>query len=122
MPLRLDQLGDLIRVNGAFARNDEISDKGAAIAQGIQVRLSRWLGEWVYGIDEGIDWPTLMAKGTDPRIINSTIRREILSMPGVQKVNRLSQSYNSATRTLSVSGEVSSEEGNIDFNAQVVGA
>lgn len=120
MTLRLTATGDLQRTLGTFVRLDEVSDRDTVIGQRIAVRLRRWRGEWSFDTRLGMDWETLLQKGTTTGQLRAAIIREISLVPGVRAVTEMSVTVG-ANRVATVSGRVSvvGNSETVAFSAQV---
>ena len=122
MALQLDSTGDLQRTLGTFVRLDEAAgaDRDECIGQRIAVRLRRWRGEWSFDTRLGMDWETLLQKGTTTGQLRAAIIREVSLVPGVRAVSEMTVTVG-ASRVASVSGRVSvvGSSETVVFNASV---
>ena len=101
--------GELSFVNG-----------GPAIGQDVQMRLRTWLGETVYDTTAGVPWIQAIFAEKNPDL-NSTrfiLERQVLSTLGVTGIT-LALSFDSSSRTLTISGEMESIDGEIDFTLEI---
>lgn len=105
MPLKLDSTGDLSRTSGRFDTLDEVTDIQECIGQRIAIRLRRWLGEWSFDTRLGMDWETLLSKGTSEGQLRAAIVREVALVPGVRSIREMAISVSSA-RVATVTGAV----------------
>ena len=72
-----------------------------ALRQKIQERLRFFLGEWQLDTSAGIPYfQSLFPKPLNPSLIISTIDREILKEPEVERVNGKSFEYDKETRKI----------------------
>lgn len=84
------------------------------ILQRIRLRLNRGQGEWFLDLDAGLPllaWRT--QKPPNLPSISSTIQAEIDSIPGVQRTQNFTATFNDVTRQLTVSGEVVTDAGEV---------
>ena len=91
-----------------------------AIAQDVKMRLRTWLGETVYDQTAGVPWIQAIFADKNPDL-NSTrfiLERQILATPGVTGIT-LDLSFDRASRVLTVSGEMTSIDGEIDFTLEI---
>lgn len=102
--LRIDATGDLTRATGRMQQLSETADRAQAIGQRIQIRLSRWRGEWAYDTRLGIPWSDLLGKGVTDAQLRARISSEILKVPGVESLPALTLTR--ADRTLDVACRV----------------
>ena len=83
-----------------------------AVAQGLQVRLQTWRGEWFLDLDRGIPYlQELLGHKFDEVRVRVAFRQEIAAAPGVEEILRLSAVFNRPTRELTVAWEVRTEWG-----------
>lgn len=120
MTLQLTSTGDLQRTLGTFVRLDEVDDRDDCIGQRIGVRLRRWRGEWSFDTRLGMDWETLLQKGTTTGQLRAAIVREVSLVPGVRAVTEMNVTVG-ANRVATVSGKVSvvGSSETVTFSAQV---
>lgn len=120
MALQLTSAGDLQRTLGAFVRLDEVASRDTVIGQRIAVRLRRWKGEWSFDTRLGVDWETLLRKGTTTGQLRAAIIREISLVPGVRAVYEMTVTAR-ANRVVTVLGRVSivGSVETVEFSAQV---
>lgn len=82
------------------------------ILQRIQLRLQQGLGEWVYDTTTGLPWlDWSQDKPVDVDNIGARIRREIESVPEVVRVTEWETVFDRATRTITCTGAIETEEG-----------
>ena len=93
-----------------------------AIAQHTKMRLRTWLGESVYDTSEGMPFTqVIFPGGADLPATQFVIQDNVLRTPGVTGVTLDPLILNSATRELTVTGRMTSEEGPIDFTTIIGG-
>jgi hypothetical protein len=111
---RLDADGDLDLTNG------EISLTGSgqeAIAQRLKQRLSFFLGEWFLDQTRGIPFiQQIFVKRPNPVVVDAVFKSEILQEPSVTELQEFELDLDTATRELTLSFRVQSEEGEINFS------
>lgn len=85
-----------------------------AIAQAVYLRLSFFQGEWFLDSQAGIPWfEKALVKGPRLALVRSTVRKELLSVQGVNDVLQLDLDLSAQTRTLSITFRVSTDLGEI---------
>lgn len=90
--------GDLVLVSGLDA-----------IVQGCRIVLQMFQGEWFLNLDVGIPyWQSILGQKPAVAIAAARIffRRELEAVEGVERVTKLDISYTGATRTLSITWQV----------------
>lgn len=98
--LALDNFGELDLSTGGL----RIVSGADAVAQHLKLRLRFVRGEWFLDQRVGIPYRTqIWVKNINLTAIQTVWRRAIESVPGVQSLERIDQSFNNATRELSVS-------------------
>jgi hypothetical protein len=81
--LELDNNSDLVIRNYSL----QIVDGMDAIRQSVQSRLRLFLGEWFLDTRRGVDYHGLiLIKQPNRATVESTLKREILSAPGVESL------------------------------------
>lgn len=84
-----------------------VVDDVAGIAQCIRVAVGTVAGEWFRDLDLGLDWyGKVLGQRFDADAVQREFRRVIGAVTGVVQVLSLATSYDSPTRTLSVSWRV----------------
>lgn len=101
--LLLNDDGDLDFKNGNFVRSLNNSDK--EIEQRLKTRLRLFLGEWFLDTNLGIPYLQMVfIKGTDPELIESYFKDEILNTEGVSTLINFSPiGFNPRTRIMTIS-------------------
>lgn len=67
-------------------------------AQKVRVRLNTWRGEWLFDVDEGIDYlDYFQQKQIDTEQIRRDVREEILAVDGVRRIETLDVSQDGET-------------------------
>ena len=91
-----------------------------AIAQDVQMRLRTWLGETVYDTTAGVPWLQAIFSEKNPDLdsVRFILERQILTTPGVTGIT-LELSFDRPTRTLTISGQMTSIGGEIDFTLEI---
>lgn len=87
------------------------------IRQLIRSRLLMFQGEYLPDSQEGMPWfQSILIKGYNPNAVRGAFRDRILGTNGVQSIQSLVLSFNSAQRTLSVSFAVQTNLGLLTDN------
>ena len=109
MTLALDSTHDLV----LGSRNGiGIAKDGVAVAQGILTRLQLFKGEWYLDIEAGTPWfQKIFADGSDIRIIEAEIKRQILATPGVRSISTFFLDIDKPTRAVTITSEIQSDFG-----------
>lgn len=89
-----------------------------AIAQDIKMNLRTWLGESIYDQGAGVPYlQVIFVRGTNIGIITQVLKQVILNVRGVTGVDDLIiNSLDAQSRTLSLTANVHSVDGDIDFS------
>jgi hypothetical protein len=94
---------DLLLVEGA-----------AAVRQRIKLALSTFKGSWRYDLNEGVPYfQEILVFGANVELVRQRYYEELLKVPGVLGVTRLTIQFDSAAQTIYVTFEVQSENGTI---------
>ena len=102
----------LLDVNGDIPPYPSLVEDGIPLTvQRVRRRLRTFLGEWFLDVTQGLDyysWHDQKIGGNDilQLQIVSAITQEINDVPGVVAVRSLEPTYNAATQTLTLTGEV----------------
>lgn len=106
--LELDSTGDLVFENGDFA----LVQGEDAIGQECRIALGLWLGEFPFNTNAGTDWANIynVKEITDGEIANE-VRRVLLAVAGVQSVDSVTVTRDTATRAASLDIEVRADTG-----------
>jgi hypothetical protein len=102
---------ELVLTNGDLV----LTRDADAIKQAIDMHLRTFRGEWF--LDESVGVPyleTVLVKSPDLDVIKSTLRREILAVPGVDSVTLITLNYDRAARKLSANWSVRADVGVIN--------
>ena len=110
--LELSASGDFVWIDGP-----------AQIRQRIAARLKFWLGEYFLDIRQGIPYlRDFFVKNPDPNVMDSILRRVVLSTPGVLSLVSFALRYVPSERQLYVAfqarvegGTVTVKDGDDDF-------
>lgn len=97
----LDSDGDWTFGKG---RNNYLKDN-AAVAQVLDLRVSMFLGDCFFALNEGIDWTNRLGS-KDELALNLDIAARILNTPQVTGLLQLSTNLNRGTRGFTASYEV----------------
>jgi hypothetical protein len=97
-----------------------IEDK-EEIAQRIKVSLQTWLGEWFLDNSAGVDWITLMEKGTNIVKVKTEIQMNILQFEEVTGIRDFNVTFENSTRRFTIDGKIFTIFGNglINLNEEV---
>ena len=93
----------------------------AAVVQRVFMRLSLHRGEWVYDPDAGLPWNFWMSISPPPlHLMEQTIRDDVASIPGMDRVLSSSSSFAISTRvvTLTVNAVIENEVVELTFRTQ----
>lgn len=106
----LDSTGDFVFVRGA-----------ERVRQQLEFNLSLWRGDWFLDTDFGTPYRTdILGKiGSNRLTLDAAIaslRKQILSVEGVESILSLTYSYDKTTRKLGVSFDVSTPYGIVKFS------
>lgn len=83
-----------------------------SVIQAIKIRLKWFLGEWKMNTDYGMPYyDEVFIKNPSTALLESRIRKEILTVDEVLTVDSVSVSINKATRKATVTFTVTIEEG-----------
>lgn len=93
-----DADGEWAIVNGDFA---QIAGQ-EAIPQGIRIRLGMFLGECYLDESAGVDYETILQKGTDRLLIRALLQAEIVKTPDVIRAIGAELIRDTATREASI--------------------
>lgn len=110
MPLALNEAHDIyLGPNSVVAVGEGVD----AVVQGLITRLKLFRGEWFLNANAGMPWfqEVFTDGGQDIRRIESAIRSQINSAPGVLEIISLDVDFSASTRDLSISFNVSTTEG-----------
>ena len=91
-----------------------------AIQQHLSQRLRTFLNEWF--IDKRIGIPYfehILKKNFDPVIVDTVIKREIITTPGVLELLNFSADIDKAARTLIITFKARTSEGVINFSEEL---
>ena len=95
----IDPATNDIPLNGGFVDGIEM------VRQRIEIMLNTNRGEWFLDSDAGIPWTEwVVTKGLDPRIAALLIRRKILAIDGVVRVDRVDTDSDKFARSITFSG------------------
>ena len=61
-----------------------------AILQDVDTKLNEWLGDCFFAQNSGIDWKTRLSKTNQKNLLDNEIRRLIVAVVGVLKINSFS--------------------------------
>lgn len=103
-------LGDL-RVSGGRV---ELVEGAEATEQEVRCRLRWWRGEWFLDLEDGTPYiGQLLGKGVSDETIRTMLRREILKVPDVERVESVEVDTDRATRYSQVSANVITTDGEL---------
>lgn len=117
--LQLATLDNDLDIDGAAM---SIVDGDDALLQHLLIRLRLFKGEWF--LDERVGVPyydSILIKNPDLVAIRSIFRQAILTTPGIASLDALTTSYDSTTRTLTVTfTAVKDDGGTLDFSKEFI--
>ncbi len=93
-----------------------IIDEKEELAQRIKVSLQTWLGEWFLDNSAGVDWLTLMERGTNIIKVKTEIQVNILQFEEVTQIQDFKVTFDNASRRFDISGKIFSIFGNGSIN------
>ena len=103
--------GDLAIRGGRFAR---LSSFGDSVAQAVRVRLRWWRGHWFLDLSKGVPYlEQLFVRGVSDATIRAVLRREVLDVAGVARVDELRVTRDRQSRRATVSMRVVTTEGEV---------
>jgi hypothetical protein len=113
-----DITNDLVYLNG----NLIIISETAQIRQAIKEALGTFFGEWFLDTTVGVPWfQQILVSHPNLDVIQALLINAILSVPGVAQLNSFEFGYNKGNRSLSVSFEAVSSNGQTINLNQTVG-
>jgi hypothetical protein len=114
--LQLDTDGDL-----ELEAGDLVLIRGAeAIIQAVNIALQFVKGEWFYDLEAGVPYfQDVLVKNPSPDLLQSTFRKAVLEVKGIESVTSLSLTLDRSTRTLSVGWSAVSDVGLLSSQAEV---
>jgi hypothetical protein len=90
------------------------------VQQNLKQRLQTLLGECELDTSLGVPYiEEILGKRRQQSIVENILKDQILSTPGVIKLNSFSLEFEESTRVLTVNFEVASESGTIIINDEV---
>ncbi len=90
------------------------------VQQNLKQRLQTLLGECELDTSLGVPYiEEILGKRRQQSIVENILKDQILSTPGVIKLNSFSLEFEESTRILTVNFEVASEDGTIIINDEV---
>lgn len=97
-----------------------VSD-GEAVAQAVRQRLRTFLGEWFADLTVGVPWmQSVFVKNPNLVGVRAAIRSTIVNTPGIATLVTFSQTFDAATRTLSVAFSATTDTGElVTFNETI---
>ena len=113
--LELDVNGDLV------IDTDIYLTKGInAVAQGIELRIKLFQGEWFADLDAGVPyWQDILGQKYEPIKIQAAFRDEILDAPGAEELVFLNSEFSGQTRLLNINWEVSTGLEGEEINGKI---
>ncbi|ABS68878.1 hypothetical protein Xaut_3650 [Xanthobacter versatilis] len=105
---KLDVNGDMMFGRG---QADFYRDVPEAPAQAVKTRLFLRLGEWFLDTSDGTPWNTEILGAHTQNTRDAALRERIEGTTGVSSLDAYSSSYNSDTRSLSVSATITTSYG-----------
>lgn len=125
--IRTDAAGDLVITNG---RTSLASGLDAAVI-GATTRMRLILGEWFLNLGVGVPWleregvsaaRAILGQRYNAAKLRSEMRRAILRTPGIVAITRLEVTFDTATRTATVTWRARCAFGDTDLNVLEVAA
>jgi len=118
MDLELQSGSDDLKITDG---NLSLVDGTASIIQHLRIRLRFFLGEWF--LDERIGIPyfeRVLKKNPNRAVVIATIRKVIISTPGVTAITDFDLSIDTATRIGQVSFKATTDAGDIEYSQELV--
>lgn len=113
--------GDLLVINGDLVLTSDANPSGAnPVLQDILIRLRTFAGEWFNDNTLGVPWfQNILVKNPDVSLVNSILKNEILSTPGVLHLDSFTSKVSMAPRKLTVAFSCTSQTGTISYSGQL---
>lgn len=93
-----------------------LTETDVAVRQHLQQRLRMFLGEWFLDLGRGIPfYEQVLIKNANPGVLDAIFKDAILTTPGVIELLSFDLSFDNALRTLTLTFEVRSTDGIIEF-------
>lgn len=87
-----------------------------AVEQRIAQRLRLFFGEWFLDKTRGVPWiQQVFKKNPNPDVVDSAIKREILSEPQVRELQTFLLDLDTSSRVLTVTFKALTSEGELNF-------
>lgn len=87
---------------------------GPAIVQKVKITLLGWLSEWFLDPDWGTPWlESILVKAPNLALVESIIRRQVMSVAGVTRIERLELDYSPEIRRLIIALEMVTDAGTL---------
>lgn len=108
--LRLDTTtGDLLISNFDLSVTDSSSE---SLAQRLSIKLKFFKGEWFLNLGFGIPYyQDILKKNVSQALVDSILKEQILSTPGVVQLTSYSSDFNQSLRIYTVTFKVTNTEG-----------
>lgn len=111
--IRLNEDGDVDITEGKLS----LTSGTEATAQRLKQRLSLFFGEWFLDRSRGVPYfEHIFVKNPSPTVIDSVIKREIVSDPAVIELQEFDLDLDTATRKLDIAFKARTDEGLVDFS------
>ncbi|MBP6829465.1 MAG: hypothetical protein KA978_01715 [Deltaproteobacteria bacterium] len=101
--------GDLLLTAGRLTLVEGVE----AVAQRIKGRLTLWAGEWFADTSLGIPFLSFLGAKGGEKLAESTLRRAILSCPGVASLESFSFTADARTRSAVIAFRVRTTDGQV---------
>ena len=117
--IALDGGGDILLTDGAAA----LVDGADGVVQPLFIHLRTFQGEWFLNLRAGLPYfERILIRGANEADLFQIYHDAILSRPGIASVDSLSVDFGSSdNRVLSISGEATSNEGQVPISLVVPG-
>lgn len=112
MDFKMDENGDIAIENGDFVLISGVDATVQFLIQSLRLFLSEWF------LDETKGFPyfdEVFVKNPNPVALESLFKTYILDLPGVEELLSFSLDFDSAERTLSITGRIRALDGEADF-------
>lgn len=114
LDIALDSNGDL----DVSTLDMRLIDKADRVRQQLKIKLQLWRGEWFLDTEFGTPYlQSILGKQLTLSGAITALKKSILEVDGVQRIDAFTYSFNRESRTLSVSFEATTPYGLIEMTA-----
>lgn len=95
-------------------------DGADAVTQHLRAKFMTFLEEYFYNTEIGLPYyQEILVKGQSLPVVSNIFKNYIFDTPGVLELLAFDMSYAGATRKLTITFQVLSDDGLIDFNEEI---